>query len=415
MITFNTSKYIHPEQMIYEYDATTIANHFIEGKVKEAINNKNIATDPFIFGMDRAIFDAKLTENIETEMSNWNIYDEDENWTYRPTKDTSNFAPFNEKNIEITTIEGKITVAEAINIAKNVYEKHKNAFYGIIIDIGGMRINPLHPLIAYAINMQEPDTKIYESECKLHIYTLKQETIFSITRTERMKNSIINILAAIETERIISVEYKDFKVQETEYGTMVKYDELIQNIKTGEVIVSDEKDFVSNMLVPLQRAQANGIVFPNYGTVFCSQGGAWNISPIASANVGIDENANEDNQLEYPGGICTHSGESTEKIGIAALNDSNYDSPMNSYTHDVDNSKEYTIASIEISLGIYENILKESEPFKKMTFREYIDEYPEATRKDYLEYLKKYLTEHPIQIEEPKTPMDIDPIDLTQI
>jgi len=342
-------------------------NHALAETTKEILTkfaraNENYSSiEPFnpSFSLDRSLFAVELSNALVDESNHWYTTHGHSTESYVLDKIRQNTLQF-----------GPMSLKEGLSLVKD--EILSDDFYGILAvnyDTKG-RINPLHPLIAseLASNWDSYKDELYT----FYVFsgTWKNSTQESI---DSDMDHIANILAAYSNKQdIIESEATTVIMNEREIQISLDniesiVDEFMNNrdvaINSDSTLLTESRN-TPYFLVPIQII-SDGLAYPSYGTSMLSRSATntvWgtDCSPMGSANIGTLIVRNSSSDGLHMTSVCT-GGNGSDTYGMATMNHSNLQSPMNSSCI-CDGWESYAEASIIVSYEILDSLLTYTPP-----------------------------------------------------
>jgi len=371
--------------MISFQKQTSTIDHAIKNTVLAKLNSvletSMSHTNPDLYNpsssLGKSLYPVDMTHGLSTEIGMWSNSMKDESSVLIDAigSDTLSFGP--------------VTLSEGLSLIKN--EITSGTFYGVVAvnSLTNERINPLHPLIAKEIS---ENWDIYKDQ-KFNFY------IFSgnwrgdpDADLELYTNSIVQLLSEYGERQLISYVSSTLAVVNNDIEIPITSDENVQEIlynymdgKSIELVDSTLLKLPNGnspyFIVPVQIV-SDGIAYPYYGTSLLQQDirnsedseteDLWgtDLSPMGSANIG--NNTTNPTASEFFS-VCT-GGHGVDDYGMATINQSNLQSPMNSECLSPE-WREYVAACLNISYEIFDSLL-DSTPQKILTRADF-DTIPE--------------------------------------
>jgi len=388
-------------QKIYENTCIELVRELTDDLINDKPTHDSFTAEN---GLGFAVEEINFTDNIHSLMKQYhnpNINGGTEAWNAL-------------KRLDITKV-GKhdMSINDAINIIDTIYEEIGNDLYGVLLmdELPGKDkniVNILHPVIVSILDREDININKDEKKWTITIFT-KTDKFYSRLidyssdpkrfyndKEDTYKTEIAKIIAAINNPSEYVIENRDFKVDIVNNEFVLNYEEVRTLKKDGSVI---EGNTSRNYIIPGQVINISGIAYPYYGVIYSRRGLAWNLCPMYGANIGHPHRQSMSNGQEGGSRICTHSGNSKTKQGTSSLNHCNTTSPLNSNCI-MPGAFSYANACVEGSIELltgktYAN--KKNE--KPMTMAEYLEKHPDATKQEYIKYMKEVLEK---QMKQPK-------------
>lgn len=386
-----------PLQAIYENTAIElieeISESLIEGRdISRTFTEAN--------GLDMSVVNIEYNENIDQMIKKY----------HNPEKPLRSQAEGSRESygrnirdaMEIAKIGTKdLSINDAMGIIKELYKDIGVKLYGALLVSENITFNPLHPLIMSQL-VEEGKFNLEEKIYTLAIYTFKPEYQPKtwMVGNEDFTMEIAGIVTSVMHTSLYHIENTNIHVDIENDKFVINYSESFINNETGDAVMSNNmENKVENYLIPAQIINISGIAFPNYGSLYSKKGLAWNLTPMRHANINSPDS---NKKLDNGSRICTHSGNSKTQMGLSSLNHCNTTSPLTKRILG-DNFITYANKAVEVSLAVmfdgYERNPAKEEEEKPLTFQEFLEEYEDATRIEYISYLKdrinKKLSEKP--------------------
>ena len=378
------------DQEVYESTATEIIEDMAQSLMEEVPASSTYSS---VAGIDKAVEDIEFSDNIRKLYKRFH------------TRKTSGMeiSRIIRREMEIMKIgSSNMSINQAVDIAVDLVGSSEDKFYGMLLSANSnntktrnnITFNPLHPIIASELKDENSSVDMDEKIWTINIFVWRDS--FNriqlnpyLYSDENYVPDIVNILATLKNKSKYVNKNSNIKAAISDNKFIINYTQDRYDKLTGKII-PDEKNNKSNWIVPAQILNNSGVAYPYYGSVYTKNGIAWNITPMMSAN--INKPLEGIYSFENGGRICTKSGDSKTIKGVSALNHSNLTSPLNSHCFG-EGSMTYAyqamIASLEIITG--KNMV-DTPKEKPMTLKEFIEENPNLKSKDYLIYMREFVT-----------------------
>lgn len=380
------------DQIVYEDTATEI----IEDLAASLMESKPIDnTYSSVVGIDKAVSEVEFSESIRE------LYKVHHNRNPAPAVDVQSYLRSKMDIMKVGKFD--LSVRQCAEMTIDILKNGGDKLYGILLSTTPakshtktkMTFNPLHPVIATELSENSSAVNLDEEIWTLNVFAWKddfnpEQHIPAGYNDTNYITEIANVIAAMSRKSPFVIKNTNIKAAISENKFVVNYEQKKYHVSNGKE-VKDEHGGKRNWIVPMQILNNGGIAYPYYGSAYTRTGIAWNLTPMMSANISRPTEGNSG--FENGGRICTKSGDSKTIKGVSALNHSNLTSPLNSncfrrgsltYAH------QAMLASLEILTG--KSLTNSPSVEKPDTLKEYLEKNPGKMAKDYLIYMREYVT-----------------------
>ncbi len=288
---------------------------------------------------------------------------------------------------ELLQIDGEFTVKEAINIAYHTRAAQPDRFYGILLSKEGIKMNPLHPLVA--MNLQIADD---QEKYKLYIFSFPKgsEKLGRIKDLSIIEANIADQIALFSEDLKVTHSMKIANSERNMIDQLNHGSEIEVRI-VEEMLINGVDANKIEYLIPHQVLNHRTMV-PYYGSSIVLQNKnaepkGYHITPMMSPNIGSPLSGEHilNNNAIRGRSVCTGSISKTTVGGMRTLNHANQNSP---YWNDIlaPGWRDYADMCVEYSFLIYQDMI---DGYEDTTIKEKIEE---------LSYYEQWIKDNPNKI-----------------